>query len=200
MERVEKTEQEWREELSPDRYHVLRKKGTEPPFTGAYTYSKADGMYRCGACGNELFSSDAKYDSASGRGSDGAGNSTSSLGRSSSISSVSFPPSSPPTESRSSSGTSKAISVARRRQMPSAPIQASNSTSPTASSTSSSAPSGRRWLPETSFESRSTASMSSVPLTLVVLTPDTRSSPSTSASSTQSSGSTPASAKVCGCP
>src|ERR671914_95588 len=64
--RIEKTDQEWREELSPEQYHVLRQKGTEPPFTGAYTYSKADGMYRCGACGNELFGSDAKYDSGSG--------------------------------------------------------------------------------------------------------------------------------------
>ena len=59
-------EQQWREELSSERYHVLRQKGTEPPFTGAYTYSKADGIYRCGACGNELFGSDAKFDSGSG--------------------------------------------------------------------------------------------------------------------------------------
>jgi peptide-methionine (R)-S-oxide reductase len=66
MEKVEKTEAEWREELAPERYRVLREAGTEPPFTGAYTYSKADGIYRCGACGNELFSSDTKYDSGSG--------------------------------------------------------------------------------------------------------------------------------------
>ena len=65
-EKLEKTEQEWREELSPDRFHILREKGTEPPFTGAYTYSNADGVYRCGACGNELFSSDAKFDSGTG--------------------------------------------------------------------------------------------------------------------------------------
>ena len=65
-EKLEKTEQEWREELSPDRFHILREKGTEPPFTGAYTYSKEDGVYRCGACGNELFSSDAKFDSGTG--------------------------------------------------------------------------------------------------------------------------------------
>lgn len=65
-EKLEKTEQEWREELSPDRFHVLREKGTEPPFTGAYTYSHADGVYRCGACGNELFRSDAKFDSGTG--------------------------------------------------------------------------------------------------------------------------------------
>ena len=52
-EKLEKTEQEWREELSPDRFHILREKGTEPPFTGAYTHSKADGIYRCGACAAE---------------------------------------------------------------------------------------------------------------------------------------------------
>ena len=51
-EKLEKTDQEWREELDSDRFHILRQKGTEPPFTGAYTYSKADGMYRCGACGH----------------------------------------------------------------------------------------------------------------------------------------------------
>ena len=65
-EKLEKTEQEWREELSPDQFHILREKGTEPPFTGAYTYSKGDGMYRCGACGAELFSSDSKFDSGTG--------------------------------------------------------------------------------------------------------------------------------------
>jgi peptide-methionine (R)-S-oxide reductase len=66
MEKIEKSEQEWRSELDPERYAVLREAGTEPPFTGAYTYSKADGIYRCGACGNELFSSDAKFDSGTG--------------------------------------------------------------------------------------------------------------------------------------
>ena len=55
-EKLEKTEEQWREELDPQRFHILREKGTEPPFTGAYTYSKADGMYRCGACGALLFS------------------------------------------------------------------------------------------------------------------------------------------------
>ena len=65
-EKVEKSEQEWRQELDPERYHVLREKGTEPPFSGAYTYSKENGMYRCGACGADLFSSDAKYDSGTG--------------------------------------------------------------------------------------------------------------------------------------
>ncbi|HEY1274784.1 MAG TPA: peptide-methionine (R)-S-oxide reductase MsrB [Thermoleophilaceae bacterium] len=65
-EKLERTEEEWRAELPADRYHVLREAGTEPPFSGAYTYSKADGMYRCGACGAELFSSDAKFDSGTG--------------------------------------------------------------------------------------------------------------------------------------
>ena len=64
--RVEKDEQEWREELTPEQYEVLRKKGTEPPFTGKYVYSKEDGLYRCGACEAELFSSDAKFDSGTG--------------------------------------------------------------------------------------------------------------------------------------
>jgi peptide-methionine (R)-S-oxide reductase len=61
-----KTDEEWRKELTPAQYEVLRKKGTEPPFTGKYTYSKEDGIYRCGACGAELFSSDAKFDSGTG--------------------------------------------------------------------------------------------------------------------------------------
>ena len=64
--KVEKSDEQWREELDPDRYHVLREKGTEPPFTGKYTYNKATGMYRCGACGAELFSSDTKFDSGTG--------------------------------------------------------------------------------------------------------------------------------------
>ena len=63
---MKKSEEQWREQLSPERYHVLREKGTEPPFTGAYTHSKATGMYRCGACGNDLFSSEAKFDSGTG--------------------------------------------------------------------------------------------------------------------------------------
>jgi peptide-methionine (R)-S-oxide reductase len=64
--KVNKSEEQWRSELAPDRYHVLREKGTEPPFTGAYTHSKETGMYRCGACGNDLFSSDTKFDSGTG--------------------------------------------------------------------------------------------------------------------------------------
>src|SRR5690554_5946477 len=66
MERVEKSEREWREELSPEEYHVLREQGTEPAFTGAYWDEKRPGVYRCRACGQELFSSDAKYDSGTG--------------------------------------------------------------------------------------------------------------------------------------
>ena len=64
--KVNKTEEEWREALSPEQYEVLRRQGTEPPFTGRYVYSKDDGMYRCAACGNELFSSDTKFDSGTG--------------------------------------------------------------------------------------------------------------------------------------
>jgi peptide-methionine (R)-S-oxide reductase len=64
--RVERTDKEWRASLDPQRYAILRQAATEPPFTGEYTYSKETGTYRCGACGNTLFSSDAKYDSGSG--------------------------------------------------------------------------------------------------------------------------------------
>lgn len=64
--KVEKTEEQWRQELDPERYKVLRKAGTEPPFTGAYTHSKESGMYKCGACAADLFSSDTKFDSGTG--------------------------------------------------------------------------------------------------------------------------------------
>ncbi len=63
---ISKTDEEWREELSPEQYEILRRKGTERPFTGKYVYTKDDGTYCCGACGAELFSSDAKFDSGSG--------------------------------------------------------------------------------------------------------------------------------------
>jgi len=63
---VTKTEEEWREQLTPEQYEVLRRQGTEPAFTGEYVYSKEDGMYRCAACGNALFGSDTKFDSGTG--------------------------------------------------------------------------------------------------------------------------------------
>jgi peptide-methionine (R)-S-oxide reductase len=64
--KVEKSEQEWREELTPEQYDVLRRQGTEPPFTGKYVYSKDSGTYRCAACGADLFSSDTKFESGTG--------------------------------------------------------------------------------------------------------------------------------------
>ena len=66
MEKVTKTEEQWREELSPDEYHVLREKGTERAFTGAYWDSKGEGTYRCRACGEPLFDSQTKFDSGTG--------------------------------------------------------------------------------------------------------------------------------------
>ena len=66
MEKLTKSEQEWRQELSPERYEVLRQAGTERPFTGALLHNKAEGTYVCAACGNQLFDSDTKYDSGSG--------------------------------------------------------------------------------------------------------------------------------------
>lgn len=61
-----KTDEQWRKELSPERYRVLREAGTEPAFTGALLHNKEAGTYTCGACGRELFKSDTKYDSGSG--------------------------------------------------------------------------------------------------------------------------------------
>ena len=63
---VTKTDEEWRQELSPEQYEILRRKGTERPFTGKYVNVKDKGMYRCAACGAELFSSDTKFDSGTG--------------------------------------------------------------------------------------------------------------------------------------
>ncbi len=64
--KVVKTEEEWKKELTPEQYHVLREKGTERAFTGKYDHFFEKGVYKCAACGNELFSSDNKYDSGCG--------------------------------------------------------------------------------------------------------------------------------------
>jgi peptide-methionine (R)-S-oxide reductase len=66
MERVKKTEEEWRRELTPEQYRVLREKGTERAFTGELHDAKEPGMYRCAGCGAELFASDTKFDSGTG--------------------------------------------------------------------------------------------------------------------------------------
>src|SRR3954453_14438629 len=63
---IRKSEQEWREQLTSDQHHVMRERGTERPFTGAYVDTKQDGVYRCAACGAELFDADAKFDSGTG--------------------------------------------------------------------------------------------------------------------------------------
>ena len=65
-EKIEKTDEEWRQELTPEQYQILRRKGTERAFTGQYHDAKTPGVYRCAGCGQELFSSDVKYDSGSG--------------------------------------------------------------------------------------------------------------------------------------
>jgi peptide-methionine (R)-S-oxide reductase len=66
MPKVEKTEQQWRAELTSEQYRVLRQKGTEPAFTGEYDHVFEPGTYRCAGCGAELFSSETKYDSGCG--------------------------------------------------------------------------------------------------------------------------------------
>jgi len=64
--RVDKSDAEWREQLTPEQYAVCREKGTERAFTGKYWNTKDDGVYRCACCGAELFRSDAKFDSGTG--------------------------------------------------------------------------------------------------------------------------------------
>ncbi|HKQ99239.1 MAG TPA: peptide-methionine (R)-S-oxide reductase MsrB [Pyrinomonadaceae bacterium] len=64
--KVSKTDEEWQQELTPEQYWVARRKGTERPFTGKYNATKERGTFKCVACGNELFSSDAKFDSGCG--------------------------------------------------------------------------------------------------------------------------------------
>ena len=66
MNRIEKTNEQWRQELTPEQYRVLRETGTERPFSGEYDHVFDPGTYRCAGCGAELFSSDTKYDSGCG--------------------------------------------------------------------------------------------------------------------------------------
>lgn len=63
---IPRDEREWKKMLTPEQYRVLRERGTEAPFTGGYVHEKTDGTYACAACGNPLFSSDAKFDSGTG--------------------------------------------------------------------------------------------------------------------------------------
>lgn len=64
--RVMRSEDEWKKVLSPEQFYILREKGTERAFTGAYWHNKDKGVYRCAACGNDLFHSDTKFDSGTG--------------------------------------------------------------------------------------------------------------------------------------
>lgn len=66
VQKIEKTEEEWKKTLTPEQYQVLRQQATEPPFTGEYVYNKDSGMYRCAACGADLFSSETKFESGTG--------------------------------------------------------------------------------------------------------------------------------------
>jgi peptide-methionine (R)-S-oxide reductase len=64
--KIQKTEEEWQDQLTPEQYRITRMKGTERPFSGKYNENKEEGIYRCVACDAPLFSSDTKYDSGSG--------------------------------------------------------------------------------------------------------------------------------------
>ena len=64
--KIIKSNEEWKKSLTPEQYRIMREEGTEVPFTGTYYHSKERGMYVCAACGNELFSSDTKFDSGTG--------------------------------------------------------------------------------------------------------------------------------------
>ncbi len=64
--KIVKSEAEWRAQLTPEQYRILREHGTERPFTGEYVHTKIDGTYQCAACGQALFSSSTKFDSGSG--------------------------------------------------------------------------------------------------------------------------------------
>ena len=65
-EKISKNDDEWRQQLSPDRFRICRKKGTEPAFSGNYWNTKETGTYQCVCCGNELFDSSSKFDSGTG--------------------------------------------------------------------------------------------------------------------------------------
>ncbi len=66
MDKIVRTEEEWKKNLTPEQYRVMREKGAEVPFSGKYVNTKDGGIYKCAACGNPLFSSDTKFESGTG--------------------------------------------------------------------------------------------------------------------------------------